>query len=471
MYEICFDVDRRPFGAVPQCGCYFPGTAIEDARVALSRCIEQGQGAGMVVGPAGTGKTLLSRVLAEQFKDAFAVAVLSGGRLSSRQALLQAILYRLGKPYRGMDEGELRLALDDHLTNREECPSGILLLVDDAHTLPLRLLDEIRMLTDVAADGRPLVRVVLVGSSSLEERFTDPKLESFAQRLVARCYLESLNRAETREYIHARIERAGGDGEELFPTDSCEAVYRATDGVPRLINQVCEHALLLAHVAGHDRIETNCIQEAWADLQQLPTPWSEDETQGETGATETGVIEFGDLDDQDLDDRPEETSAPTLRISPDLDDPDPTAEPQEQLDRIEGMLAEAEDDFQPAGTIGPELELVFPDPFDEPFEEEELVAPRAATTPSPVETPAIAEETAEETVEETVPAIMEETAEETVEEEDWPQEETASIEFGDLKSSDGDQTEPAPQQDAVPRPALAARGRQYARLFATLRHG
>ncbi len=469
MHETCLDIDRRPFGSVPQVDHYYGGTVIEDARATLSHCIEQGQGAGMVVGPAGTGKTLLCRVLAEQFKDAFEVAVLSGGRLSSRRALLQAILHRLGRPYRDMDEGELRLALEDHLTTPrsntprsntgEDCPGGMLLLVDDAHTLPLRLLDEIRMLTDVAAAGRPLVRAVLAGGSSLEERFANPKLESFSQRLVARCYLESFNRTETQEYIHARIIRVGS--EAVFSTEACEAVYRATDGVPRLINQVCEHALLLAQVAGCEQVEPTRVQEAWADLQQLPTPWS-----GEEATGETGVIEFGDLDDvseetDELD--AEESPAQTLRISPDLDEPDALAEPpdalaepDEQLDRIEGMLVAAggdlqdgdlqdgdlqDDNFRPAGTIGPELELSFPDPFDEEFEEEEMVAPLAAVAQSPAELPA-------------------------VEEEGQPREETASIEFGDL-----DLIDTASQRDAVPRPVFVSRGRQYARLFATLRQG
>ena len=87
----------------------------------------------MVVGSAGTGKTLLCQLLAEQLRGQFQVVLLSGGRLGTRRALLQAILYELGQPYRGMDEGELRLSLAEYLTRSDDCRHGVVLLVDEAH--------------------------------------------------------------------------------------------------------------------------------------------------------------------------------------------------------------------------------------------------------------------------------------------------------------------------------------------------
>ena len=247
-------------------------------------------------------------MLAEQFKDIFPVAELSCGRLSTRRSLFQAILYKLGQPYRGMDEGELRIALVDYLTIGKAPYRGMVLIVDEAHTLPLRLLDEIRMMTNLAGQGRPLVRLALAGNASLEERFASPKMESFNQRISTRCYLEAFNRSETQDYIHAQIDSAGGCGTELFSEETCQSVFKATDGVPRLINQLCDHALLAAYAAGRADVEPAQIEEAWADLQQLPTPWNSD-AQREQG----GVIEFGRIDDLP-DESAKQTASETLNF-------------------------------------------------------------------------------------------------------------------------------------------------------------
>jgi len=407
MYEKFFGLSRRPFPSVPQVDYYYPAAAIEAARETLARCVERCEGVGMVVGPSGTGKTLLSLVLARQFKDSFRVAMLSSGRLSTRRALLQAILFELSQPYREMDEGELRLALVDYLTLGEECPEGMLLLVDEAHALPLRLLDEIRMITNLVCGGEPCTRLVLAGGGLLEERFANPKLESFSQRIVARCYLESFNRDETQGYVHTQIGNAGREGEEVISSDACHAVYQATDGVPRLVNQVCDHALLLACAAGREQVDRAIVEEAWADLQQLPTPWNGDSGDERSNG---GIIEFGGLEDepeeagQEADDQQptgdQRPSVPMLRISPESEDP--SADPVEQVERIEQALSGLDDDFQPAGSITPELELVFDeqhDPFNEEFEEEEVIGGRcvleAATdgtrVPAPVARP-VAEE-------------------------------------------------------------------------------
>jgi len=376
MYEASFGLTKRPFASVPDVEQYYPASAIETARQRLARCIERAEGVGVIVGPSGTGKTLLCRMLAGQFEQSFQVVLLSCGRLSSRRALFQALLFEMGRPYRGLDEGESRLALVDYLTLAEDRPQGMLLLVDEAHTLPLRLLDEIRMITNLVAAGQPAARLVLSGGAVLEERLASPRLESFSQRIVARCYLESLGRDETDAYVAAQIAGAGGDADRLMPSETRRAVHRATDGVPRLINQVCDHALLLACAAGRRRIEPAAVEEAWADLQQLPTPWNADATDHDGGAS---VIEFGGLDDEaDARVRPEPHAAGDEAFASDAPEAatapaDPDADPVRQVETIERAMAELDDEFHPAGSVGPEVELVFDDPFREQFAEEEVI--------------------------------------------------------------------------------------------------
>ncbi len=423
MYEAFFRLSKRPFAAVPRVDQYYPAAAIEAARRTLGRCVQRAEGPGLVVGPSGTGKTLLCNLLAEQFRSQFHVVTLSSGRLSTRRALFQAILYGLGQPYRGMDEGELRLALTDYLATPAKSSAGMVLLVDEAHTLPLRLLDEIRMITNLVCEGQPRTRLVLVGGPALEERFASPKLDSFSQRLVARCYLEAFSRPETEEYIASQLQRAGGRSGEIFSAEACRSVHQATDGVPRLVNHVCDHALVLAYAAGRPAIEPATVEEAWADLQQLPTPWNEEGRQGKSGGKSAGnVVEFGRLEEEseespgpapatdavpgavtvpsadaasiadavpiaetDLVTDAAETSAEVLH-----EDGPSRPEPEEQVERIESLISdlkeasnleEAADDFQPAGSAGPEIELVFDEPgspFAGPFAEEEIVVDRFA---------------------------------------------------------------------------------------------
>lgn len=474
MYDGCFGLNWRPFASVPQIDHYFPATAIEGARTTLARCIQRGEGAGLVIGPSGTGKTLLCLLLAEQFRRSFQVVMLHSGRLSTRRALFQAILYELGQPYRGMDEGETRLAVVDYLMANDGSSRGLVLLVDEAHTLPLRLLDEIRLLTNLARSGQPLVRIVLAGGPALEERFASPKLDSFSQRLSARCYLESLNRTETEDYIQSQVNAAGGRGDLVFPAETCQSVFQATGGVPRLVNQVCDHALLLAYVAGRQRIEPANVEEAWADLQQLPTPWSGEPSSEQTGG---GVIEFGSLDDR-ADAAPttagKAASTPALRITPaeeerEADD----AEPVRQIHRIERLLAEADDDFQPAGSIGPEIELCFDEsahPFQEEFEHEEVVADRyAAMAVTPAALPAAQSEA---TGAEPVPVSSQPLTATLSQREREPEWElvsaTATMPDRDLLDA---QQEQEGRSTPLPSPGAPVRRREYRHLFARLRRG
>src|SRR5688572_8473556 len=214
MYESTFHFRERPFVAAPLTDRYFRAAGIEQILATLARGIERAEGPGLLIGAPGTGKSLVCHLLAEHFRDEYRVALLTSARLGSRRALLQNILYELGLPYRDLEEGELRLSLIDHLDPSDDCPNGMLLLVDEAHTLPLRLFEEIRMITNLVRDGLPRVRLVLAGGHELEERFTSPRLQSFQQRLAARCYLRPLHREETKGYVRWQISEAGGDPDQ-----------------------------------------------------------------------------------------------------------------------------------------------------------------------------------------------------------------------------------------------------------------
>lgn len=299
MYEAFFHLDRRPFVASPRTDHYFPARSIEQARQSLTRCVSRCEGPGAIIGPSGTGKSLLCFVLAKQFRDKMKVVVVQGGRLRTRKSLLQNVLYELKQPFRDMDEDELRLSLLGYLEAKDSTHKRLLLIVDDAHLLRGQVLLDIAALCSHVRDGEPVIQFVLAGGPALEEKLAHPRLESLQQRIAARCYLQSLSYDETVSYIRAQIENCGGQLDQVVAPDAINALYRASDGVPRLINQVGDHALLLSYLAKLHPVTKAAIEESWSDLQQLPTPWQVTDHPAAVAAKDetTSIIEFGSLDE------------------------------------------------------------------------------------------------------------------------------------------------------------------------------
>jgi type II secretory pathway predicted ATPase ExeA len=262
---------NRPFMAAPRVDFYHPAREIDAALQAIERAARRAEGIGLVVGPAGTGKSLLLAKLAEHLRDDFDVALLSGARICTRRGLWQAVLAEIGEPYRGLDEGELRINIVERIRGLAATGSGLVILVDEAHTLPTRLIEELRLLTNVPTP-LPAVHIALAGTCELEEMLGAPKMESIAQRIATRHYLEPLDHTETLAYLRTQARTAGQEWEALFEAGCDDAIYTVCDGVPRLINQLCDHALVLAAEAGREVATAADIAAAWRDIQRLPPP-------------------------------------------------------------------------------------------------------------------------------------------------------------------------------------------------------
>ncbi len=367
----------RPFMAAPRTQFYHPAKLIDGALHGVDRAIRRAEGFSLVVGSPGTGKSLLLAKVAESVGDDFAVALLSGARICTRRALWQSILAELGQPYRGIDEAELRIAVVETVRGLAARGSGLVILVDEAHTLPLRLIEELRLLANTPTP-LPAVHIVLAGTSSLEERLGAPKMESCTQRIAMRAYLEPLDHAETVAYLRTQMKAAGLDWDAAFDRGCDDAVYGAADGVPRLVNQICDQALVL--VGEGRRVRPADIAAAWQEIQRLPAPGSlgamaADEAAAVVGpaaadrapgmdfgdAAPLSTIEFGSLDEE------------VFTRFDDAVEGVPVAGP--------AASRQADDGFR--GNVdpwhGPDVEFVFDadaDPFQEFFEQEERIVDR-----------------------------------------------------------------------------------------------
>lgn len=346
--------------AAPRTPFFHPAAVIDASLAAVERAIRRAEGLALVVGPAGTGKSLLLAKVAENVRDDFDCALLSGARICTRRALWQSVLAAIGEPYRGIGESDLRMAVIERVRALAAAGSGLVLLVDEAHTLPTRLLEELRLLTNVPTP-LPAVHIVLAGTPKLEESLGLPRMESLSQRVAVRAYLEPLDHAETLAYLRTQTRVAGLDWDRLFSPGCDDAVFAATDGVPRLINQLCDQALVTAGGAGR-AVTPADIAVAWGEIQRLPVhasiaragmgvpdriPARDVTVADRDPAALDGfdVVEFGGLDD-----------APPRHL---VDD------------------AASETCVDP--WIGPDVELVFDgvdDPFEEFFQDEERVVER-----------------------------------------------------------------------------------------------
>lgn len=275
MYEAYYRLTKRPFAATPDAGCFYASEAIQEIHDQLLLRAETAQGIGLLTAPAGTGKTLLCRRLAIELRDDFTPIYLANANFPTRRALLQAILFELGQKYSGMEEQELRLELVSALKDLVRSGRPAVLIIDEAHLLNDRLLEEVRTLASVSEEDAPLLRVILSGQLELEEKLIDPALEALNQRVACHVYLEPLTRRESIDYIIFRIEWAGGQVADLFTDEALDRIAQASNGLPRCLNQLSDHSLLLAYVQELPRVTHEIVDEALSDLKQLPLHWNE----------------------------------------------------------------------------------------------------------------------------------------------------------------------------------------------------
>lgn len=291
MYENIFSSPNRPFCSTPEARFYVACETSENARSQAVRAVERAEGPVAIMGGAGLGKSLVAEMIASDLQGDFEIVRLHSARLTSRKDMLQTILFELEQEYKGLSEGELRLAILDYLEPKDgRTNKGLCILVDEAHTLPTRLLDELRLMTNFTREHEPRARIVLLGSLRLDETFLTPEMESFNQRLAVRCYLSPLRNDETANYIRRQIEIAGFEPEKIIDDSGVATVFSACEGVPRLVNQLMDQSLVLAVTHNRFPINEALVQEAWSSLQQLPPPWEPGGEPTQAGAFANAAI-------------------------------------------------------------------------------------------------------------------------------------------------------------------------------------
>ncbi len=284
-----------PFPAFPSVSRYVPLGSIADAMARVCRSVDSREGVSLVVGPPGTGKSLLCSLLVDRYRETHDVVVLGETPIDSPAAYLRHLLHHLGADYRGIGDADLQLALVDRVCDNDPPNAGLLIIVDEAQALGADVLEAIRMSTNIHSGGQPRVFAVVVGGVRLDDTLAAPSMEPFSQRIAARCYLHPMNADETRHYITETIQCCGADPDSTITGEAISAVHHACSGVPRLVNQIMTEAIDIAEAADESLISDYTIDCAWAQLQQLPSPMIESPEFASQGAP----VEFGELEELD----------------------------------------------------------------------------------------------------------------------------------------------------------------------------
>jgi type II secretory pathway predicted ATPase ExeA len=280
-----------PFPSFPAVGRYVNLGATADALQRVVRSVDAREGISLIIGPPGTGKTLLCGVLYEHFHRTREVVLLGGTPIESSAAFLRRVLHALEVPISSVPDGDLQLALIDRACAKSSPEGGLLIVVDEGQSMPVEVLESIRMSTNIMRRGEPRVCAVVCGGPQLDEVLALPALEPFTQRVATRCYLHPLTSAETRIYIRDSIARCGADPDETITEEAMTAVHHACGGVPRLINQLMTQAVDCAETNDVTLIGIREVNLAWSQLLQLPGPIVEEPQFA------PAPVEFGSLSD------------------------------------------------------------------------------------------------------------------------------------------------------------------------------
>jgi general secretion pathway protein A len=266
MYNEFYGFREAPFNITPDPRFLFFSDKHREAFNHVLFGIRERKGFIQITGEVGAGKTTVCRAILSELGGSCRTALILNPVMTSTQ-LMRTILTELGLVPGRLDRTTYLEMLNRFLLERASEGADVVLLIDEAQDLERDLLEQVRLLSNLETDQRKLLQIVLIGQPELRDKLNERALLQLRQRITVRYHLAPLDREETRRYIAHRLRIAGADGRPSFTPAAIRKIHRYARGIPRLINAVCDKALLYGYVNGTYALAGRAIRQAIRELE------------------------------------------------------------------------------------------------------------------------------------------------------------------------------------------------------------
>ncbi len=269
MYQSFYGLTEMPFNITPDPKFLYLSPTHQEALQHLKYGVQEKKGFILLIGEVGCGKTTLCRrFLNELDSSHFDTALILNTRITEVE-MLRAILTELGETQLAQSQHDLATQINRVLLHRIAQGRDIVLIIDEAQNLSFRVLEQIRLLSNLETDKQKLLQIVLIGQPELKELLAQDRLRQLRQRILVNSELKPLTLGDTTHYVQHRLTLAGASGRPYFTAAAMRSVHRFSKGVPRIINNVCDKALLAAFVRDSDEVNYWDVRRAIKEVSVL----------------------------------------------------------------------------------------------------------------------------------------------------------------------------------------------------------
>ena len=266
MYNAFFGFSESPFSLSPDPAFFYRSEQHEEALANLVYGVQARKGFIVLSGEVGTGKTTMLECLRDYLESQYIeFAFLFNSRINSEQ-FFEMIAYDLDLPCSRTSKTEVLFALNQLLVEQAQDGRTVVLIVDEAHNLEWEVLEEIRLLGNLENRNGKLLQIILAGQPELDRKLDAPNLRQLKQRIVLRCNLQPFTLRDAVEYIESRLDRAGLPEQDLFSEELMAEIHVRAQGIPRVINAICDNLLLTAFALETKTCTTEMLDEVCKDM-------------------------------------------------------------------------------------------------------------------------------------------------------------------------------------------------------------